>query len=90
MAHTSGARGKGKQKASPAQHEEETAYSQSDEESKVGKRKRDDDDDYSDPPDKTAEKIVQQVNCNIVVYGIMLIGQFSVRYGHKLSKLMER
>ena len=82
--------GKGKQKAAPVGHKGKGASEQSGEKRKAGKRKWDDDDEaYKDRHDVTAESLVQQVNCNIVMYGIILIGQILVRRGHKLSKLTE-
>ena len=82
--------GKGKQKAYPVGHKGNGASEQNGEKRKAGKRKWDDDDEaYKDRHDLTAERLVQLVNCNIVVYGIILIGQILVRHGHKLSKLME-
>ena len=47
------------------------------------------DDAFRDKNDLTAQNWVQQVSCGSVAYKILLIGRFSVRPGHKPSKLME-
>jgi hypothetical protein len=78
--HIPPVQGKRKRGAPPVRHKDEKASALNGEKTNPRKRKRDDGGEASeDPYDLTARSLVQQVNCNIVKYGVVLIGRFPVK-----------